>query len=102
MMVSGAWSEFNTNECEELEIGRRSGCNKVPVGVFEAYVSLLEFTSVLQFGHILNIGGRLGHGLLEKGEQEGQMRKSNTPFKRVTWLLQLLAELHHEPDAYIV
>lgn len=67
---SGAWSECNTDECEDLETGRSAGCNKVPVGVFEAYASLLEFVGVLQFGHILNIDRRLGHGLLERGKRE--------------------------------
>lgn len=49
---------------------RTTGCKKKkPVGVFEANASLLEFVSVLQFGHIFSVDGRLGHGLLEKGRQ---------------------------------
>lgn len=65
----GAWSEFNTDDSEDLETGRSTGCNKVPVGVFEAYASLFEFIGVLQFGHVLDIHRRLGHGLLEKSRQ---------------------------------
>lgn len=49
---------------KDMEVRKRSGCKKVPVGVFEAYVSLLDFV-VLQFGHVIFIHWRLRHGLLE-------------------------------------
>lgn len=39
---------------KDMEVRKRSGCKKVPVGVFEAYVSLLDFV-VLQFGHVIFI-----------------------------------------------
>lgn len=47
--------------------GRTTGHKKkkLPVGVLEANASLLELISILQFGHIFSIDGRLGHGLLE-------------------------------------
>lgn len=48
---------------------RTTGHNKVPVGVFEADASLLEFVSVLQFTYIFGVDRWLGHRLLEKGKQ---------------------------------
>lgn len=47
-----------------MDVRKRSSCNKVPVGVFEAYVSLLDFV-VLQFRHVVFIHRRLRHGLLK-------------------------------------
>lgn len=52
-----------------LGVMRTAGRNAVPVGVFEANASLLEFVGVLQFGHILSIDRWLGHGLLEKSRK---------------------------------
>lgn len=46
----------------------------IPVGVLEANASLLELVSVLQFGHIFSVDGRLGHGLLEQGETSREKR----------------------------
>lgn len=53
---------------KDMEVRKRSGCKKVPVGVFEAYVSLLDFV-VLQFGHVIFIHWRLSHGLLEISQE---------------------------------
>lgn len=56
----------------DMEMRRSTGSNKVPVGVFEAYVGLFELISVLQLRHILSVDRRLCHGLLgEKKEKRG-------------------------------
>lgn len=72
------WTEFNAGECDDLETRWRTSRNKVPVGVFEANASLLQFVSILQFGHILSIDRRLGHGLLEEDRQEKTNEKEET------------------------
>lgn len=72
------WTEFNIGEGDDLETGWRTSRNKVPVGVFEADASLLQFVSILQFGHILSIDRRLSHGLLED-RQEQTNEKAVTP-----------------------
>lgn len=73
------WTEFNIGEGDDLETGWRTSRNKVPVGVFEADASLLQFVSILQFGHILSIDRRLGHGLLEEDRHGQTNEKEETP-----------------------
>lgn len=55
-------------------MGGQLAIKKIPVGVLEANASLLELVSVLQFGHVLGVDGRLGHGLLEKGQTSKEKR----------------------------
>lgn len=53
------------------------GRGAVPVGVFEAYVSLFDFISVLQLGHVHHMVRRFCHGLLGGSRGRGRESREN-------------------------
>lgn len=54
---------------------RSTGWEKVPVGVLETHISLLDFIRILQFGNIVNIHGHLRHGLLKNNRRVSMVMK---------------------------